>query len=552
MYFCTTDNEHNLKSTQRLMKKYILCCIILLLAAGTQAQDSYNDRVKKYVDQYYALAIAEQKTSGIPASITLGQGILETEAGASELMTQANNHFGIKCKNDWTGETFTHDDDAPGECFKKYSCAADSYRDHSRHLKINPRYAPLFTLSKTDYASWAIGLKKCGYATNPQYAQKLIKIIEDFKLQDYTYSALDNAEVNNYPTIPKARIAAAAIKATADTTEEEDDSTEMIKANVAPARTSVAGISKVQPHADTPVVQKPVLHARIDTPKKLPPVIRNTGIAGKYEDGKIVTVNGLRAFYALKGEMLLQYAVKLNIRYPHLLEMNDLPDAPLPFNMYVYLDKKPGYGIHTKHTVTEGENMLMIAQEEAIQLKRLCALNYFTPTDKPATGAVLELQTQAARKPDTRLGSPAAQPENRIAAGSDVPVKEDNDYIALRKSVDSSEGEESTTRVNDHSAAKEDNSKEEDLSGLKAELDKVVYADDSKQHHTKSVAGNSKPVKQPVKAAPKKVEKFYTVRRGDTASAIAKKHDITVRQLTKWNDIDADDIRPGDRLRVKQ
>src|SRR5271156_2202143 len=106
------------------MKRYILCCIVMLLAiAKAGAQDSYNDRVKKYVDQYYALAIEEQRSSGIPAAITLGQGILETEAGASELMTTANNHFGIKCTKGWTGDTFLHDDDAAQECFKKYKCA---------------------------------------------------------------------------------------------------------------------------------------------------------------------------------------------------------------------------------------------------------------------------------------------------------------------------------------------------------------------------------------------------------------------------------------------
>ena len=104
---------------------------MLLVATSTFAQDSYSARARKYVDQYATLAILEQKKSGIPASITLGQGILETEAGISELMTAANNHFGIKCKNGYQGPSFSHTDDAPDECFKSYSCAAESFRDHS-------------------------------------------------------------------------------------------------------------------------------------------------------------------------------------------------------------------------------------------------------------------------------------------------------------------------------------------------------------------------------------------------------------------------------------
>jgi len=186
------------------MKKYLLFCItvMLLARAVAYAQDGYTERAKKYISDYSTLAILEQKKSGIPASITLGQGILETEAGASELMTEANNHFGIKCKNGWQGPTYSHDDDAPDECFKKYTCAAESYQDHSALLKRNPRYAPLFSLSQTDYAGWAKCLKKCGYATNPQYAERLIKIIEDFKLQDFTFSALDSALMNNYSSTP--------------------------------------------------------------------------------------------------------------------------------------------------------------------------------------------------------------------------------------------------------------------------------------------------------------------------------------------------------------
>src|SRR5439155_13940347 len=116
---------------------------------------SYTEHAQQYIEQYKDLAMAEQQRSGIPAAITLGQGILETQAGMSELATEANNHFGIKCKKEWKGETFAHDDDAPGECFRKYGKACDSYKDHSDYLKGSLRYRTCFEKNTADYAAWA-------------------------------------------------------------------------------------------------------------------------------------------------------------------------------------------------------------------------------------------------------------------------------------------------------------------------------------------------------------------------------------------------------------
>lgn len=124
--------------------------------------------------------------AGIPASITLAQGLLESGAGTSELATEANNHFGIKCHGDWNGPTMGHDDDKPNECFRVYESAEQSFEDHSDFL-LRKRYAPLFELDITDYKGWAKGLKKCGYATSPTYAQKLTAIIERYGLYKYDY-----------------------------------------------------------------------------------------------------------------------------------------------------------------------------------------------------------------------------------------------------------------------------------------------------------------------------------------------------------------------------
>ena len=148
------------------------------------SQEAPNENIIKYIEQYAALAVKEMERTGVPASIKIAQGIHETNAGKSDLVLQSNNHFGIKCKSNWTGEKVYHNDDEEGECFRKYDNATASYLDHSDYLKSQPRYAFLFDYDANDYAAWAWGLKKAGYATNPIYAQTLIKYIEAYHLNE--------------------------------------------------------------------------------------------------------------------------------------------------------------------------------------------------------------------------------------------------------------------------------------------------------------------------------------------------------------------------------
>lgn len=151
---------------------------------GVLAQMKWNQRYQTYINQYRDLAIEQMLKFKIPASITLAQGLLESGAGYSELATKGNNHFGIKCHG-WTGRKTYHDDDDTQECFRAYNNVYESYEDHSLLLSRQPRYRSLFSLDGDDYKGWAHGLKKCGYATSPTYAQKLIGIIELYKLQQY-------------------------------------------------------------------------------------------------------------------------------------------------------------------------------------------------------------------------------------------------------------------------------------------------------------------------------------------------------------------------------
>ncbi len=267
--------------------------VVLSVHSVNARSTAYQERAAAYIARYKSLAMAEQRRSGIPAAITLGQGILETEAGASELSTVANNHFGIKCKKDWTGETFAHDDDAPQECFRKYGDAVQSYRDHSDYLRTSKRYASCFAIDAADYAGWARELRKCGYATNPKYAQILVKIIEDFHLQDYTYAVLGRASGAEAPVLLASTDAPVAA------------------AMMAADKKGAPG--EVVPEHDT----------RAATPVY----------------GQLIKKDGARGFWARKGDVLLEYAIQFKVRYAKILELNGLPDAPLHEDRFVYIEK---------------------------------------------------------------------------------------------------------------------------------------------------------------------------------------------------------------------
>lgn len=167
----------------KLKKLSVLLFVLLTSFMPATAQVKWNSTYQSYIDLYKDLAIEQMLKHKIPASITLAQGLLESGAGKSTLAVMGNNHFGIKC-HEWNGPSMRRDDDAPNECFRVYSNPRESYEDHSAFLK-RARYQSLFSYQQTDYRSWANGLKSCGYATNPAYAQTLISIIETYKLYQY-------------------------------------------------------------------------------------------------------------------------------------------------------------------------------------------------------------------------------------------------------------------------------------------------------------------------------------------------------------------------------
>lgn len=184
-----------------LMTKIKIATSLILLVQFTFLSGSIHAQGRitrqQYIDTYKDWAMSSMKETGIPASITLAQGILESASGNSTLAKRDNNHFGIKCHSDWTGKRVYHHDDARNECFRKYNNPHESFKDHAEFLTTRARYSALFELATTDYKGWAHGLRKAGYATNPQYAQLLIRIIEEEELYQYDQDISERARRSN-------------------------------------------------------------------------------------------------------------------------------------------------------------------------------------------------------------------------------------------------------------------------------------------------------------------------------------------------------------------
>lgn len=572
------------KKEKFMIRKYLLLLAISTCAFKGFAQKSYNEQVQDYITQFKDLAMQEQQRTGIPASITLAQGIFETGAGSSELCNNASNHFGIKCKNTWTGDTYTYTDDAKDECFRKYNSAKHSYIDHSNFLKDNKRYSSLFALSPTDYAAWAYGLKRCGYATNPQYAKKLIKTIEDFDLQEYTYAALGNnpgevilASAQDV-AIPRGKMNAAVIPG------------EHIPAN--------DGYMAQSAETNTDKATTDELYVEKATAQEAQ---SQSNVTDYYHT---TTKNNLKGFYAKKGDMLLEYAIKNKIRYAKLLELNDLPDAPLEADMFVYLERKAKTGGAATHTVENGESLIQISQAEGIQMQQLRLFNHLGKGEEPVPGTVLNLQGMAEGKPELYAANSAAPRGNQ---SNTTKVNNDESFVPAGKKSDdppsvdiTGEPEETTVttpaasqRVNiaDEKPVEEviaeerkkeapvkDERKMTALEKLKAHMDKTVYAE---RHFEPKSSGNydenttaalaeeepattparssavkNKPVeekkktRETVKPKAQTKARSHTVRKGETLFEIAQKYDLTVSQLQKMNKLSGKKIQPGMKLKV--
>lgn len=329
-----------------LLRTIILNCFLLLSISVVFSQK--KDDIYNYINTYKTLAIAEMKRSGVPASIKLAQGIHETMAGTSDLVLKSNNHFGIKCKTGWAGNKVYHDDDAAGECFRSYAKAEDSYVDHSNFLKGSARYAFLFDLNPTDYEGWAYGLKKAGYATNVKYSQIIIRLIQDYNLQQYSLIALGRMKPSD---------------------------------EVLPNNTG-----KTVQASDESVYAQPI----ISNPS--PPTV--------YPQGEFL-INNTKVFFAKAGTSWLSIAEQRDIPLNRLLDFNDLKidDAIKAPGQLVFIQRKRKVSDKEYHLVQKGETMYDICQKEGIRLESLLSLNRMYEGMEAAPGQKLNLQNAADKRP---------------------------------------------------------------------------------------------------------------------------------------------------------
>ncbi len=351
----------------------LMTLLLVFIFLGAKISFAQQDPVViDYINTYKEIAISEMKRSGVPAAIKLAQGIHETEAGTSILVKKSNNHFGIKCKSDWTGMTVRHTDDAPRECFRKYESALDSYKDHSDFLRKSSRYASLFTLDPTDYSGWAYGLKKAGYATNSKYSQIIIKLIENYHLQDYTLIALGKLDPPEVFLVKQEQ---------GKPVNGEED---IIPTNII---------------IEKPVEMPPEPEIIIKVKRSAKKETEEQQTAPVYPDGEF-KINETRVIYAKKGISYLIIAEKYGLRLARLFEFNDMKEQEFADkDQLVYLMKKKKTGINDQHIVQEGETLEDIAQEEAIRMESLLDYNFLKRGMKPAIGSVLYLKSKAPSMP---------------------------------------------------------------------------------------------------------------------------------------------------------
>ena len=316
------------------MSNYISSTIVLFICAITLSAAPKLTR-QQYIAKYSAIAVDEMNRYGIPASITLAQGCLESGNGNSLLASKSNNHFGIKC-HDWNGAKTYHDDDRKNECFRVYKHAKQSFEDHSQFLVNRSRYADLFKLKMSDYKGWAKGLKKAGYATDPKYPTKLINIIEEYELYKF-----DNAK--RYAKNKK--------------------------------RDKTVATEQTRRHAPTSSY-------------------KNFEVS--ISDGhKVLDINRINYIIVRKGDTFSSINAEFELRDWELFKYNDIKEgSTLIPGQIIYIQSKRSKAArhHKTHKVAVGETMHQISQKYGIKLKSLYKKNHMVMGSEPRSGQIISLR----------------------------------------------------------------------------------------------------------------------------------------------------------------
>ena len=380
------------------LKPLLLTFAVLAAAILLRADISPQQR---YVNRYAALAVTEMYRSGVPASITLSQGLLESRYGLSALAAEGHNHFGIKCHNDWKGKTMAVDDDAKGECFRVYDADIDSFHDHSDFLRYRDRYKFLFDFEITDSKAWANGLKKAGYATDPAYPAKLIKLIEDYDLSRFDKAKPSDFEAGGRYADLGAQAPAASSGQTAKPAQDKPLDDRALfpgqpKSETAPAHKETRAERKARIRAERQARAAARRHAADPAPAaeqlpESPNALEEVQQANEkelreefhFQMGRpVYKQNGVPFIYSMEGESYKELAEENNIIYRQILRYNDLTaDQRLLPGTRVYLQAKKNQtrkGLDKYIVETDGESLREICQRFGVKVSSIQKINGFS------------------------------------------------------------------------------------------------------------------------------------------------------------------------------
>jgi len=370
---------------------------ILFLCSGfsNNLTAQVNSKIWNYILQYRDISISEMNRTGIPASITLAQGLLESGIGESRLATEGNNHFGIKC-HDWTGPSVKHTDDAPNECFRKYSSAYESYLDHSDFLTGRKRYQVLFTYDRDDYVSWAKGLKRCGYATNPKYAELLIQKIELYYLHIFDkpnwLELWSIVETNRKLSLGQMDIASTEQTQTAIPKKENKPSKEF--------KDTTLPIKVTTPTEREATIDKITKHKSTYKSAEVKPAKESVAQSINY-----MQINRLQAVSYTYPVTVADVAAAHQVKIKKLIRYNELAGfGTFEANTPIFLQNKKRFykGSQSLHQVKAGETIELIAQQYGIQQCILHKLNLLHPSQEPRVDELIFLKKKRKVPPRIR------------------------------------------------------------------------------------------------------------------------------------------------------
>jgi len=458
-----------------------------------------------YIQNYRNAAIIEMDRGGVPASIILAQGILESNSGQSELAIHANNHFGIKCSSGWKGKTYHKKDDDRDKngdliesCFRRYDNVSESFYDHGEFLRDprkSNRYGFLFNLDRTDYKGWARGLQSAGYATSSDYADKLINLIERYEL--FNFDRSNSSVILNRP-------------------------------NPGPARPN----SPNPPNNNSP-----------NNSSNLPPLQR------------IGRVNDVKVVLSQNGETLDDIARLYRISTDKVVAYNDRgypPGVRLRENTRIFIQKKKSkwHGRATEHFVQDGQTMFDVSQMYGMCLDRLRSRNNMVPGQEPAIGERLKLKGKRGKSDMVRLRDTSKDPEK----------KQDGNWPSTpspKPSTTTPDAKEKMTTDNDELFEIEGGGADKKTTDPKPQP--VVVNRPSTSDNAPKPNPNAKP--QPVKPNPAPVTPppsgqipsgYHMVEKGETLFALQRKYGTPVAKIKSLNNLKSNDIKAGQILRVKE